>query len=297
MISTAHLPSRAIASRSGRTTAAPRALATAFALMAFAVLAAPRNALAQGANDVSDPRNFEGMWTDLPTNNPFVLGIDLPYKPAAQNLAADRIQWFREGNAYASAHLTCRPTGVQGITSPKGPVLILQTAEKLVMISQEDREVRNIFFSAEHPRDLQPTYSGHAVAQWQGNTLVVDVTGYNGKGQLDEVGNPHSDQLHLVQKITKSADGNTLNTELTFTDPVYYTKSFTKTRAWRRIPGTKMLDYDCSENPRADLYAMLTFTDTNQSFRPTCIRAVDKGIAAEKVVCAAPSSTPRPKKP
>jgi len=268
---------------------ASRTLAAALSVL-LAVLAAPRESAGQNADVASDPRNLEGMWTDLPTNNPFVLGVDLPYKPEGQNIAADRIKWFKEGNAYASAHLTCRPTGIQGITSPKGPVLIQQTPEKLVLISQEDREVRKIFFAAEHPKDLQSTYSGHAVAHWEGNTLVIDVIGYNGKGQLDEVGNPHSDQLHLVQKITKSVDGNTLNIEFTFTDPVYYTKPFTKTRAWRRIPGTKLLDYDCSENPRADLYELQTFTETNQSFKPICVRPVNKGIAAEKVVCTVPPS-------
>jgi hypothetical protein len=292
MINTLTITSRTRAHRS----AASSAVAAAFSLLVLAVAASP-TARAQDAGAASDPRNLEGMWTDLPTNNPFVLGIDLPYKPEAQNIAADRIKWFRAGAAYASAHLMCRPTGVQGITSPKGPVLIQQTPEKLVMISQEDREVRYIYFNAEHPKDLKPTYSGHAVGHWEGNTLVVDVTGYNGLGQLDEVGNPHSEQLHLVQKITKSADGRTLDTELTFTDPVYYKNSFTKTRKWRHIPGTKMLDYDCSENPRTDLFDMLTFTESNRSFEPLCYRTVNKGIASEKVVCKTPSSKSGATKP
>lgn len=232
---------------------------------------------------MSDPRNFEGTWTDLPTNNPFLLGIDLPYKPEAQNIAAARLEWFKEGHANANPHLTCRPTGVQGVTSPKGPVLIVQTPEKLVFISEEDREVRKVYFEDEHPADLQPSYSGDAIAHWDGDTLVIDTVGFNGKGQLDEVGNPHGTQLHMVQRITKSDDGNYLEQEITFTDPEYYEEPFTKTRTWQRISGVKLTDYDCAENPRSDLFENLTWT--NDWFRPTCVLPVENGEAADRVVC------------
>lgn len=234
----------------------------------------------------SDPRNFEGAWTDLPTNSPFLLGIDLPYKPAAQDIAATHLELFKAGHAAASAHLTCRPTGVQGVTSPKGPVMILQTPEKLVFISEEDREVRKVFLDSQHPQDLKPSYSGDAVAHWEGNTLVVETVGYNGKGQLDEVGNPHGAQLHMVQRLTKSADGNTLTNVMTFTDPEYYKEPFTKTRVWQRISGVKLDDYDCAENPREDLFEGLTWE--HQWFRPTCQFAVKDGAVSDKIVCVAP---------
>ena len=89
------------------------------------------------------------------------------------------------GHAFASAHLTCRPTGVQGITSPKEAVLVMQTPEELIFIAQEDREVRRIWLNSDHPKDLRPSYSGDAIGHWEGNTLVVDVVGFNGKVQLD----------------------------------------------------------------------------------------------------------------
>jgi hypothetical protein len=98
------------------------------------------------------------------------------------------------------------------------------------------------------------------------------------------MGNPHSDQLHVVERWRKSADGNTLTAQFTFTDPVYYTRSFTKTRQWRRTPGVRIADYDCSENPRADDFANLTFE--NDWFKPTCMRQVTNGITADKVVCS-----------
>ena len=260
------------------------------ALLAAALVCAAVSACSAGGSKapaaVNDPRDLEGTWTDLPTNSPFLLGVDLPYRPEAQNIAADHMERFKEGRSIASAHLTCRPTGVQGVTSPKGPVLILQTPDKLVFVAEEDREVRKVYLNDQHPQDLKPSYSGDSVGQWDGNTLVIDTVGYNGKGQLDEVGNPHSERLHMVQRLTKSADGNTLTSVLTFDDPKYYTQPFTKTRTWRRISGVKLDDYDCAENPRADLFDGLTWQD--DSFRPTCQFPIKDGVLADKIVCIRP---------
>jgi len=233
-----------------------------------------------------DPRDFEGTWTDLPTNSPFLLGVDLPYTSEARSIASNHLELFKQGHSIASAHLTCRPTGVQGVTSPKGPVVILQTAGKLVFVAEEDREVRKVYLDDQHPRDLKPSYSGDSVGHWAGNTLVIDTIGYNGKGQLDEVGNPHSERLHMVQSLTKSADGNTLTNVITFDDPTYYTKPFTKTRTWRRIAGVKLDDYDCAENPRGDLFDSLTWQ--NDWFRPTCQFPIKDGVLSEKIVCQRP---------
>jgi hypothetical protein len=266
--------------------AAGRAAGRAAVMLVCAVSAYAAGA-SKAPTAVKDPRDLEGTWSDLPTNSPFLLGVDLPYRPEAQNSAANHLELFKEGHSIASAHLTCRPTGVQGVTSPKGPVLILQTPDKLVFVAEEDREVRKVYLSDQHSQDLKPSYSGDSVGHWEGNTLVIDTVGYNGKGQLDEVGNPHSERLHMVQRLTMSADGNTLTNVITFDDPKYYTKAFTKTRTWRRISGVKLDDYDCAENPRADLFEVLTWQD--DWFRPTCQFPIKDGALAEKIVCTRPS--------
>lgn len=240
-----------------------------------------------------DARNFAGTWKRAVTGDAsdFILGVDLPYKPEAQNLAADHIKWFKEGRSKASAHLTCRPTGVQGVTATKNEVLILQNTGELAMIFQEDREVRHVYLNRSHPKQLKPSYSGHSIGRWEGNTLVIDTIGYNGKGQLDEMGNPHSDQLHVVERWTKGKGDNTINVEFTFTDPVYYTKPFTKTRELVRTVGGRIFDYDCGENPRSDDFENLTFD--SDWFKPVCVRPVKDGIAGEKVVCTPAVSRPK----
>lgn len=235
----------------------------------------------------SDPRNFEGTWRDDPRNSPFSIGKNLPQRPETKAFADARWAAFKGGRTVANSHLTCRPTGVQGFTAPKGPVLVVQTADEIVFISQEDREVRRIFLNeTEHPKGLKPTYSGHSVGHWEGNTLVVDTVAFNAHGLLDEAGDPHSDQTHLVERMTKSADGKTLINELTVTDPVWYTQPFTVRRVWQSNPGVKLLDYDCAENPREDTFEVMTFDE--DWFKPTCMRKVVDGMAADKVAYTTP---------
>jgi hypothetical protein len=263
--------------------------------VAMAALAAVLwSSTAAFADDASNHPDLRGTWMRASTHDAadFILGVDLPYRPQAQNIAADHLQLFKEGRSAASAHLTCRPTGVQGVSATKSVMLILQSPKEIVMVFQEDREVRHIYMNQPQPKNVVPTYSGHSVGHWEGNTLVVDTVGYNGKGQLDEMGNPQSNQLHVVERWTPSADGNTLTVQFTFTDPVYYTRPFTKTRVYRRAPGQRVGDYDCAENPRSDDFANLTFE--HDWFKPVCVRQVKDGVAADKVVCKPHPSDAKP---
>ena len=254
--------------------------------LAFALPVASANPVVH-----SDPRDFSGTWRDwkstigsTQTDQMFVIGVDLPYKPATQNLTADRLEEFKAGRDRASPHLTCRPTGVQGITAQKGAMLVLQSAKEIAFLFEDDREVRHVYMDQQHPTDVKPSYTGDSVGRWEGDALVVDTIGYNGKGLLDEIGTPHGTQLHLVERFTKSKDGQTLTDELTFADPEYYTKSFTKTRIWSLRPGERLRDYDCAENPREDDFNKLTYE--NDWFKPTCVRPVKDGKSGEKVVCS-----------
>lgn len=231
--------------------------------------------------DATNPRDLKGTW--IASEMKLFLGVDLPYTAEGQNLMAERIRLVKAGRSMASPHLTCRPTGVQDVVAPKSALLILQKPQKMYVITQENREVRFVHMQRPHPKKVVPTYSGDSIGRWEGNTLVIDTIGYNGKGQLDEVGNPHSDRLHVVERWTKSSDGNELAVEFTFTDPVYYTEPFQTVRHFQRVLGARVADYDCAENPRSDDFENLTFV--NDWFKPTCVRPVVNGVAGDKVVC------------
>ena len=237
----------------------------------------------------TDPRNLEGSWRNvpLPGQVPFMIGLDLPYKPSTRAMVSQRLELMKKGTPIASAHLTCRPTGVAGSLLPMFSVIVMQTSQKLIFLSEEDRDVRQVYLDHTHPADLKPTYTGNSVAHWDGNTLVVDATGYNGMGWIDEWGTPHSKQLHMVQKITKSADGTTLTIVTTFDDPVYYTKPFTVTRQWKRDTSGAQLENDCAENTRPDAVEGIIYE--NPLFKPICVQPLVNGVLSAKVICEKPT--------
>ena len=70
------------------------------------------------------------------------------------------------------------------------------------MIFEYDHTVRQIFMDGRaHPDDITPTYMGHSIGKWEGDTLVVDTVGFNEKTWLDRDGHPHSDQLHVIERF------------------------------------------------------------------------------------------------
>ena len=77
-----------------------------------------------------------------------------------------------------------------------------------------------------HPKKLIPSYYGHNVGHWEGETLVVDSVGYNEAFWIDREGNPTTEQLHLIERFTRT-NMNTLLYEVTVDDPGAYTAPWT----------------------------------------------------------------------
>jgi hypothetical protein len=95
---------------------------------------------------------------------------------------------------------------------------------RVIMYFEYDHFVREIFTDGRtHPDDLDPSWMGHAIGHYEGDTLVVDTVGFNDKTWLDRIGHPHSDQLHLVERIHR-VNHDTLQDDITIDDPKAYTK-------------------------------------------------------------------------
>ena len=95
-----------------------------------------------------------------------------------------------------------------------------------------------------HPADPDPTWYGHSIGNWDGDTLVVDTVGFNDKFWFDFAGHPHTEQLHTIERYTRT-DLGTLVVETTIDDPAMYTKPFTMTftaraAAQRRADGVHL---------------------------------------------------------
>lgn len=108
---------------------------------------------------------------------------------------------------------------------------------------------RQIFMDGRpHPEDPRPTWYGHSVGHWEGNTLVIDTVGLNDIFWLDVGGTVHTEQLHLVERWTRT-DYTTLQREVTIDDPGAYTAPFTVSYVAKLAqPGSDILEYICIEN-------------------------------------------------
>jgi hypothetical protein len=147
----------------------------------------------------------------------------------------------------------CLPPGGPRMFATPYPAEIIQLTEqkRILMIFEGATHIwREIFMDGRpHPTGdaLNPTYLGHSVGHWEGDTLVVDVVGFNEATWLDYFGHPHTDQLHVVERYSRP-NKQTLHFEATIDDPGAYTKSFKV--AWD-IPwraNAELSEYICQEN-------------------------------------------------
>jgi len=100
-----------------------------------------------------------------------------------------------------------------------------------------------------HPadHDLQPSYYGHSVGHWEGDTLVIDTVGFNERVWMNRDALPSTDKLHLIERLTR-VDFETLKYEVTIDDPGAYTASWNSGFSLRLAQGDELFEYLCQDN-------------------------------------------------
>ena len=168
-------------------------------------------------------------------------GIQNPNAPARE----DADPWF-------SACMPASPAWL--MLSPFVPVEVRQFPDVVILffggtVGDGDHAVRRIYLDGRgHPSDLQPTWMGHSIGKYEGDTLVVDTIGIKGNRWIDWQGHPHSDDLRLVERIHRVSE-NSLEVEVTIEDPKAYKNSWTKKIVRELAPaGLRFWDSaDCEE--------------------------------------------------
>ena len=123
----------------------------------------------------------------------------------------------------------CDPPGVTRLYQYPYEFLFVQTPDSVYILYEFSRVWRLIPLNKEHPKDPDATWMGDSVGKYEGDTLVIDTVGFNDKTWLDQVGHPHSDALHLIERLRR-VNAETLELELTVDDPKAYTKTLTAKR-------------------------------------------------------------------
>jgi hypothetical protein len=140
------------------------------------------------------------------------------------------------------------------------PVEIVQTPTRLVMLFEYDVVYRIVYLDGRgHPEDAEPTWMGHSVGKWEGDTLVIHTAGF----KLDRVGHPYSEELQLTERFRR-IDRETLQLDLTFHDPKTYTRDWTGRKLFRLRPTWELKEYVCEDNYTFDEFQ----TETGVKFVP-----------------------------
>ncbi len=166
-------------------------------------------------------------------------GESIPLLPAAKALMDKR-------QAKDDPEANCLPTGIPRIAPY--PWRIVQTPTHIFFLFEGNiHSYRQIFMNGKHPADPDPTWYGHSIGTWDGDTLVVDTVGFNDKFWFDFRGHPHTEQLHTIERYTRK-DLGTLENKVTIIDPGDYSKPFTLTFTARLRPKEELMEYICQEN-------------------------------------------------
>jgi hypothetical protein len=136
--------------------------------------------------------------------------------------------------------LKCSPTGIPRILFFPQPFEIFQSPERVFMFFERDHAWRQIWTDGRtHPKDLEPTWMGDSIGKWDGDTFVVDTVGFNDKSWLDFYGDPHSEDMHLIERY-KRVDRNTMSLQLVVEDPKAYTATWVgDIKSYKLLTGKK----------------------------------------------------------
>jgi len=176
-------------------------------------------------------------------------------KPWTLKLAKEREETLFKD----SPPITCLPNDGDGSYVAK----IVQTPGLIVML-RESLTYRQVFLDGrELPKDPNPAWMGYSVGRWEGDTLVVESTGYTDRKWL-ESGYPHTENMRITERFHRGDFGH-LTVDATFSDPGAYEKPWTVKTEMTYLPDTDLLEYVCAENEKDRVHMVGTNSDDTKN--------------------------------
>lgn len=200
--------------------------------------------------------DLSGLWIRL--RDPSHSSINLDFGKAISPMTPWAEAKFKAANSvYRSSSpstvlsdpiFSCYPPGLPRIYLLNFPVQIVQVPGQVIMLFEFDHFVRRIYTDGRpHDKDAGALWMGDSIGKWEGDTLVADTVSFNDKTTLDREGYPHSDAMHLVERIRR-VDHDSLVIDLTVEDPKAYTKSWAAKLNFQLRPDWKIMEHVCEDN-------------------------------------------------
>jgi hypothetical protein len=170
--------------------------------------------------------DFSGLW--VPANGKYLAnlavdGVEVPFQPWAAELYKER----QANNGMGRPSERCLTHGVTDFDALGTPRRIIQTPGMIAILFEAYNHYRQIFLDGRPlPQLVQPAFMGYSVGHWEGDTLVVDTTGFNDRGWLDDGGHPQTEALRVIERLRRPNFGH-IDLEVTIDDSKAYTKPWT----------------------------------------------------------------------
>lgn len=180
-------------------------------------------------------------------------GLQLPYLPEARAKQKENYakRWKEDPEA------RCYMPGVPRVMYMPYPVHFIQNPQMIMMVSEYKSALRTVYM-VDQKKAPADSWMGWSNGKWEGETLVIDSTGFNDRSWFDRAGNHHSDQLHVVERITATSADH-LNYEATITDPQVFSKSWKISfPLYRRMEkNLEIMEFRCVEDSEDVVYGHL----------------------------------------
>jgi hypothetical protein len=173
--------------------------------------------------------------------------VDVPLLPAARKIFEERGASLSKDDPEGY----CLPPGIPRMMNTPFTMQIYQLPDRIMQVYEGGAHMWRVMYmdGRKHtpPDKWNPTYLGEGIGRWDGDTLAVDVTGFNERTWIDAAGHPHGEKLHVIERYTR-LDYDTLHYQATIEDPDFYSKPWTVgwKIAWQE--GWEPYEYICQEN-------------------------------------------------
>ena len=188
---------------------------------------------------------------DLNDVTKHVISVFWGVKPGEEPLTPAGIarvqQHQRSGRDFQSAY--CLPSSVPASMLVLN-VKMIQAPNEIVVLPGNGDPARQIYIDGRSlPKDPEPSWMGTSAGRWEGDTLVVETTGFQERALLDGFGHPRSEHMRITERYRRRDFGH-LDLEVSFDDPAYYTRPFGFKTTMTLLPDSDVLEYVCTENEK-----------------------------------------------
>ena len=205
--------------------------------------------LAQQSSASSGTPILQGVYQAIPAQTTIPGGLKNAGSPAAIELLPAAARQVQSIDLKSDPWKMCQPVGpFRMMAVDRAKIELVQVSAMIVMLFEDLSHgmMRSIYLRRGHPAKLEPTWLGDSVGRWEGDTLVVDTTGFNDQTWLNEKGAQHSPELHLVERIRLMPGGEYLEYKATAEDPKTLAKPYSYTRYYKRID-SEIVDDPCED--------------------------------------------------